>query len=136
MPGPDIEHLGVVGAGQMGRGIAQLAAAHGLTVTLVDAGRDVAERGRATIAAQMAKLVEKKKISAEERDATLARIHPADLYGGELEAVDFAIDTTAKASLTSQRSTSDAFHFARPSAFSIAPAGAVVNHSGACAWPA
>jgi 3-hydroxybutyryl-CoA dehydrogenase len=96
MEAPAIEHLGVVGAGQMGRGIAQLAAAHGMKVTLVDAGRDVAERGRATIAAQLAKLVEKKKLSAEERDATLARIRPADLYGGELEAVDFAIEAATE----------------------------------------
>jgi len=91
-----IEHLGVVGAGQMGRGIAQLAAQNGLKVTLVDAGRDVAERGRATIAAQLAKLVEKKKLLPEERDATLARIRPADLYGGELESVDFAIEAATE----------------------------------------
>jgi len=60
-----IEHLGVVGAGQMGRGIAQLAAQHGLEVTLVDSARGIADKGRATIAAQLDKLVEKKKLSPE-----------------------------------------------------------------------
>src|SRR5262249_49090792 len=44
-----------------------------------------------------------------------------------------AIDTTANASLISHRSTSSFFQPARPSTFSIAPAGAVVNHSGAWA---
>ena len=46
----------------------------------------------------------------------------------------FASDTTANASLISQRSTFLASHFAFSSAFLIAGAGAVVNHSGACAW--
>jgi 3-hydroxybutyryl-CoA dehydrogenase len=91
-----VSHLGVIGAGQMGRGIAQLAAAHGLAVTLVDSGRDIAERGRAQIAAQLGKLVEKKKVTAEERDATMSRIRAADLYAGELEAVDFAIEAATE----------------------------------------
>ena len=47
-----------------------------------------------------------------------------------------AIVTTAKASLTSHRLTSDAFQPDLASAFWIAPAGAVVNHSGAWAWVA
>ncbi len=91
-----IGHLGVVGAGQMGRGIAQLAASRGITVTLVDAARDVADRGRTTIAEQLGKLVEKGKVTAEDRDATVARIRPADLYGGEMEAVDFVIEAATE----------------------------------------
>jgi 3-hydroxybutyryl-CoA dehydrogenase len=91
-----IEHLGVVGAGQMGRGIAQLAAQHGLQVTLVDSARGIADRGRATIAAQLDKLVEKKKLSAEDRDAAMSRIRPADLYGGDMEAVDFVVEAATE----------------------------------------
>src|SRR6185369_417583 len=91
-----IERIGVIGAGQMGRGIAQLAASQGLEVTLADAGRDVADRGRGLIGQQLAKLVDKKKISADERDRTLARIKPTDLYGGELEAVDFVIEAVTE----------------------------------------
>ncbi len=48
----------------------------------------------------------------------------------------FAIETTANASLISHRSTSSFFQPILPSRRSIAPAGAVVNHSGACACPA
>jgi 3-hydroxybutyryl-CoA dehydrogenase len=93
-----IERLGVIGAGQMGRGIAQLAAVSGLQVALVDSGRDVAERGRATIAAQLGKLVEKQKMTAAERDAAVARIRAADLYGGDLESVDFVVEAATEKS--------------------------------------
>jgi 3-hydroxybutyryl-CoA dehydrogenase len=93
---PSIERLGVIGAGQMGRGIAQLAAVRGLAVTLVDSSRDLAERGRAVIATQLGQLVEKKKITAEERDAALARIAPADIYGGDLESVDFVVEAATE----------------------------------------
>ena len=62
-----ITRIGVVGAGQMGRGIAQLAASHGFAVTLADAQRDIAERGRAAIGQQLAKLVDKQKVTARRR---------------------------------------------------------------------
>ena len=91
-----IEHLGVIGAGQMGRGIAQLAAWHGLEVTLVDVGRELAERGHAVIAQQLARLVDKQKITAAERTQTLGRIRSADLYAGELEAVDFVVEAATE----------------------------------------
>jgi 3-hydroxybutyryl-CoA dehydrogenase len=91
-----IDRIGVIGAGQMGRGIAQLAASCGIGVLLVDAGRDVADKGRTVVAQQLAKLVGKNKIAAEERDAVLARIKPSDLYGGELESVDFVIEAATE----------------------------------------
>jgi len=91
-----ITRIGVVGAGQMGRGIAQLAASHGFAVTLADAQRDIAERGRAAIGQQMAKLVEKQKLTAADRDQIVARIQPTDLYGGDLEAVDFVVEAATE----------------------------------------
>jgi 3-hydroxybutyryl-CoA dehydrogenase len=91
-----IDRIGVIGAGQMGRGIAQLAAAYGLEITLADADRDVAARGRGIIARELEKLVEKKKVAPEERDKMLARIRPTDLYGGELEAVDFVVEAVTE----------------------------------------
>ena len=91
-----ITRVGVVGAGQMGRGIAQLVASHGFAVTLADAHRDIAERGRATIGQQLAKLVDKQKLAAGERDQILARIQSTDLYGGDLEAVDFVVEAATE----------------------------------------
>jgi 3-hydroxybutyryl-CoA dehydrogenase len=98
MTGPvmSIEHIGVIGAGQMGRGIAQLAASRSLAVTLVDVGRDVAERGRAAIGQQLARLAGKQKITESERDQTLARIRSADLYAGDLEQVDFVVEAATE----------------------------------------
>jgi 3-hydroxybutyryl-CoA dehydrogenase len=91
-----ITRIGVVGAGQMGRGIAQLAASQGFAVTLADAQRDIAERGRAAIGQQLAKLVEKQKLTAADRDQILGRIQPTDLYGGDLEAVDFVVEAATE----------------------------------------
>jgi 3-hydroxybutyryl-CoA dehydrogenase len=91
-----IDRIGVIGAGQMGRGIAALAATCGLEVTLVDSGRDIADKGKGLIAQQLGKLVDKKKITAVERDQVLARIRPTDVYGGELEAVDFVIEAASE----------------------------------------
>jgi len=91
-----ISRIGVVGAGQMGRGIAQLAASYGFAVTLADAQREIAERGRAAIGHQLAKLVDKQKVTAADRDQIVARIQATDLYGGELEAVDFVIEAATE----------------------------------------
>src|SRR5215471_1242246 len=91
-----ITRIGVVGAGQMGRGIAQLAASCGIEVSLVDAGPDVAAKGLGMIAQQLGKLCDKKKITPVERDQILARIHPTDIYGGELESVDFVIEAATE----------------------------------------
>ena len=91
-----ITRIGVVGAGQMGRGIAQLAASHGFAITLADAQRETAERGRTAIGQQLAKLVDKQKLTGAERDQILARIQPTDLYGGDLEAADFVIEAATE----------------------------------------
>ena len=90
-----ISRLGIIGAGQMGRGIAQLAASRGIDVLLIDAGRDVAERGKAQVAVRLAMLVDKGKMSASERDEIVGLIHPSDLYG-DLESVDFVIEAATE----------------------------------------
>jgi len=95
-----ITRIGVVGAGQMGRGIAQLAASHGFAITLADAQREIAERGRVAIGQQLTKLVDKQKLTGAERDQIVARIQPTDLYGGELEAADFVIEAATENSQT------------------------------------
>src|ERR1700678_101190 len=75
MTHPDeIQTIGVLGAGQMGGGIAQVAAACGIDVVLVDATIDLAERGRRRIEIILARLVDKGKLAAAEGDRILARI--------------------------------------------------------------
>ena len=73
----EIRTIGVVGAGQMGSGIAQVAAAAGYDVVLSDAQLDLAEKGKAKIAAVLTKQVDKGKMKAEDKDALVGRIRPA-----------------------------------------------------------
>lgn len=69
-----IERMAVIGAGQMGSGIAQVAAQAGLSVTLVDASPELAEKALAKLGAGLQKLVEKGKLTAEQRSTVLSRI--------------------------------------------------------------
>ena len=71
-----MQTIGVIGAGQMGAGIAQVAAQGGYATLLADLSIDLAERGKAGIAKQLGRAVEKGKLAAAEADATLARITP------------------------------------------------------------
>ena len=72
----DIRTIGVLGAGQMGGGIAQVAAAAGYDVVLADASIELAQKGRSKIDAILGKQVEKGKIKNEDKDALVARIKP------------------------------------------------------------
>lgn len=66
--------LGVLGSGQMGSGIAQVAAMAGYQVRIRDTSVAQLEKGRAAIAASTAKLADKGKLTAADRDSSLARI--------------------------------------------------------------
>jgi 3-hydroxybutyryl-CoA dehydrogenase len=69
-----IKRVGVVGAGTMGNGIAQVFAHNGYEVHLVDAVAPALDRARSTIEKSLGKFVEKGKLKAEERDAALGRL--------------------------------------------------------------
>ena len=71
-----MQTIGVIGAGQMGAGIAQVSAQAGFHVILADVALDRAEAGKAGIAKALARLVEKEKIADTDRDAALASIEP------------------------------------------------------------
>jgi 3-hydroxybutyryl-CoA dehydrogenase len=71
----DFEHVLVVGAGQMGGGIAQVVAASGRRVSLHDAAAGATERGLATMRRSLEKLAEK---GGADPDEVLARVEPAD----------------------------------------------------------
>ena len=70
--------VGVIGAGQMGAGIAQVSAAAGYRVLLSDVDKARAEAGKAGVAKGLDRLVTKEKIEAAARDATLANIETVD----------------------------------------------------------
>jgi 3-hydroxybutyryl-CoA dehydrogenase len=86
------EAICVVGAGQMGSGIAQVAAVAGYDVTLVDVEPRQLERARSGIEASLAKLVEKGKVGEGDADAALRRIATA----GEPGPADIAIEAATE----------------------------------------
>jgi 3-hydroxybutyryl-CoA dehydrogenase len=95
LPDDNVRTVGVLGAGQMGSGIAQVAAAAGLDVVLGDANVDLATKGKDRIAAALAKLVSKGRLAAEARAALLDRIRP--VAGPEdFGSCDFAIEAATE----------------------------------------
>jgi len=86
--------IAVIGAGQMGAGIAQVAAQSGHDVLLTDRSRELFDRGLAGIAKQLARSVEKTRITAEQRDEILARIAFAPAIA-DLD-VDLAIEAATE----------------------------------------
>jgi 3-hydroxybutyryl-CoA dehydrogenase len=77
---PGIQKLGVIGAGQMGNGIAHVAAQSGLTVVMLDVADAALAKAMATIAKNMDRQVQKGTLAAADRDAALARIATATDY--------------------------------------------------------
>jgi 3-hydroxybutyryl-CoA dehydrogenase len=91
----DIQVFGVIGAGQMGRGIAQVAAQSGCRVLLKDANQDLAEAGKGRIDRALGRLVEKGKLDAKERDSILERVEPVGDYAALAEA-DFVVEAATE----------------------------------------
>ncbi len=69
-----IDIVGVIGAGTMGNGIAQVCAAAGLQVVMTDISDAAVQRGLSTVGGSLERLVKKEKMSAADRDAALGRI--------------------------------------------------------------
>jgi 3-hydroxybutyryl-CoA dehydrogenase len=75
-----IERVGVIGAGQMGNGIAQVFAVNGAQVVMLDVNQAALDKGLATIQKSLSKLVEKGKLDAGKKDAALAGIKTGSDY--------------------------------------------------------
>ncbi len=70
----DMKRIGVVGAGTMGNGIAQVCATAGLQVTMIDVSDAAVQRGVATLSGSLERLVKKGALTAEQREAALSRV--------------------------------------------------------------
>jgi len=86
-----IKTVGVIGAGTMGNGIAQVFAQSGFTVTLVDVAQPMLDRARATIEKSLGKFVEKGKLTASDRDASLGRLQTATSID-QLSDADYVVE--------------------------------------------
>jgi 3-hydroxybutyryl-CoA dehydrogenase len=90
-----IETVGIVGAGQMGNGIAQVAASSGLQVIMSDIKEEFVQSGLQTIVKILTRNVEKDKMSGEEKEAILDRIKTT-VDSAELSACDFVIEAATE----------------------------------------
>ena len=90
-----IQSIGVIGAGQMGNGIAHVCALAGYSVLLNDLEADRIKAGMATINGNMARQVGKKAISEDDRKNALARIKPAEKYDA-FSGCDLVIETATE----------------------------------------
>jgi 3-hydroxybutyryl-CoA dehydrogenase len=109
------DRIAVVGAGQMGNGIAHVFAQFGFPVTMIDVSQDALDRGRSTIAKNIERQIKKGTISAEDQTRTLSRI---DL-STELSAVAQAsliVEAATENSELKFRIFSDLDRVARPDA--------------------
>jgi len=91
----NIKTIGVVGAGTMGNGIVQVCAAAGLKVLMQDIGDAQVERGLATIAGSLDRLIKKEKISEQDKQATLANINTTTALA-DLANTDIVIEAATE----------------------------------------
>jgi 3-hydroxybutyryl-CoA dehydrogenase len=90
-----MQSMGVIGAGQMGTGIAQTAAQAGMDVILSDISLDAAQKGKDRIAKGLDRLVAKEKITAQSASDLLARITPVGDYA-PMAAADIIIEAATE----------------------------------------
>jgi 3-hydroxybutyryl-CoA dehydrogenase len=92
---PDIQTVGVIGAGQMGSGIAHVCALAGLDVTIVDIKADALTKSIATVTRNMDRQVNRTLITADQRDEALLRIKTSTEYAAFSDA-DFVIEAATE----------------------------------------
>ena len=80
------ERVAVIGAGQMGNGIAHVFAQSGFDVTMIDVSADALARGRETIAANLDRQIKKGTLPASDKDAILGRVTTAETLGAASDA--------------------------------------------------
>jgi len=91
----EIKTFGVIGAGQMGNGIAQVAAMSGLDVIMNDIKDEFVERGLATITKILSRNVDKGKMTGDEKDAVLGRIKTS-VSLQDMAAADFVVEAATE----------------------------------------
>lgn len=91
----EIKTVGVVGAGQMGSGIAQVAAQAGQQVVLMDINQEAVDRGVATIDKSLSRMAAKGRITEEDKTAVLGRIKGTTQMA-DFASVDFAVEAATE----------------------------------------
>jgi 3-hydroxybutyryl-CoA dehydrogenase len=97
----NLHTIGVIGAGTMGNGIAQVFAQSGFDVMLVDISQPLLDRARTTIAKSLAKFVEKGKLTPVASEETLGRIQSATAIES-LSQADYVVEAIVEDAATKQ----------------------------------
>ncbi|PXW94547.1 3-hydroxybutyryl-CoA dehydrogenase [Sphaerotilus hippei] len=90
-----IQTVGIIGAGTMGNGIAQVCAQAGIGVVMIDINEAAVAKGVATIAGSLDRLIKKDKLTAGQKDAALALIKGSTNYE-DLHAAQFVIEAATE----------------------------------------
>ncbi len=90
-----IQTIGVIGAGTMGNGIAQVCAVAGIKVVMVDVSTEAVERGIKTVSGSLDRLVKKEKLSTADKDAALALIRGTTAYA-DLAGADLVVEAATE----------------------------------------
>jgi 3-hydroxybutyryl-CoA dehydrogenase len=90
-----IQTVGIIGAGTMGNGIAQLCAVSGIHVVMVDISDAAVAKGLAAVSGSLERLIKKEKITAADRDAALARIKGSTSYD-DLKSAELVIEAATE----------------------------------------
>jgi 3-hydroxybutyryl-CoA dehydrogenase len=109
----NIKTIGIVGAGQMGNGIAQVAAHAGFQVVMSDIADSFVQKGLATISKNLGRMVEKGKIPSPQKDEILGRIKGTILVQDMKEA-DFVVEAATESEPLKLTIFKDLDHVCRP----------------------
>lgn len=134
-----IQQVGVIGAGTMGNGIAQVCAAAGLSVTLVDISAEALDRAMTTMAGSLDRLVRKDQLSESQKQETLARVRTTTAMT-ELADVDLVIEAATEVLHIKESIIRQVDEVVRPdtliatntSSISITRIASVVSHPERC----
>jgi 3-hydroxybutyryl-CoA dehydrogenase len=107
--------IGIVGAGTMGNGIAQVCAVSGIEVLMLDVNESAIERGIKTVAGSLDRLIRKEKMSEAEKSAALGRIKGTTVMQ-DLAAADFVIEAATENESLKRKILAELGAIARPEA--------------------
>jgi 3-hydroxybutyryl-CoA dehydrogenase len=110
-----MQTVGVIGAGTMGSGIAQVCAVAGVPVAMIDIDAAAVQRGRNAVASSLDRLVKKEKLSATDKDAALSRINGTTDYRA-LRGCDFVIEAATENEALKVKILRDLDELAKPDA--------------------
>ncbi len=130
----DIRTVGIVGSGQMGNGIGQVAAQAGMSVLLYDINQEIVDRALGNIQKGLVRLTDRGKLSLDEQDAILGRLHGTAVLE-DLSGADVIIEAAPEDSAIKEDIFRQLDHIARPevilasntSSISLTQLGAVTN---------